>query len=99
LLRTEVSTYISWYRIFKKEHTLRRNIGIVDEVTGGWRKLLNEEHRNLYSSPGIIRLTKSRQTRLRWTGHIRSTSGEERNAYEILVRKPECKRPPRKAKS
>jgi hypothetical protein len=37
-----------------------------DEVTGDWRKLLNEELHNLYSSPTIIRM-KSR--RMRWTGH------------------------------
>jgi hypothetical protein len=39
-----------------------------DEVTGGWRKLLNEELRDLYSSPSIIRIIKSR--RLRWAGHV-----------------------------
>jgi hypothetical protein len=47
-------------------------------VTGGWRKLDNEELHNLYSSPSIIRLIKS--GRMRWTGH-----GEKRNAYRILV--------------
>jgi hypothetical protein len=39
-----------------------------DEVTGGWRKLYNEELRNLYSSPSIIRTVKSR--RMRWAGHV-----------------------------
>jgi hypothetical protein len=39
-----------------------------DEVTGGWRKLHNEELHNLYSSPSIIRMIKSR--RMRWAGHI-----------------------------
>jgi hypothetical protein len=39
-----------------------------DEVTGGWRKLHNEELHNLYSSPNIIRMIKSR--RMRWTGHV-----------------------------
>jgi hypothetical protein len=39
-----------------------------DEVTGGWRKLHNEELRDLYSSPSIIRIIKSR--RLRWAGHV-----------------------------
>jgi hypothetical protein len=38
-----------------------------DEVTGGWRKLHNEELHNLYSSPSIIRMIKSRM--MRWTGH------------------------------
>jgi hypothetical protein len=36
--------------------------------TGGWRKLHNEELHNLYSSPNIIRTTKSR--RKRWAGHV-----------------------------
>jgi hypothetical protein len=39
-----------------------------DEVTGGWRKLHNEELHNMYSSPNIIRMIKSR--RIRWVGHI-----------------------------
>jgi hypothetical protein len=39
-----------------------------DEVTGGWRKLHNEELHNLYSSPSIIRMIKSRK--MRWTGHV-----------------------------
>jgi hypothetical protein len=39
-----------------------------DEVTGGWRKLLNEELHNLYSSPSIIRIMKSR--RMEWAGHV-----------------------------
>jgi hypothetical protein len=48
---------------------LRRTFGPKrDEVTGGWRKLHNEELRDLYSSPSIIRIIKSR--RMRWTGHV-----------------------------
>jgi hypothetical protein len=39
-----------------------------DEVIGGWRKLRNEELHNVYSSPSIIRMIKSR--RVRWTGHV-----------------------------
>jgi hypothetical protein len=38
------------------------------DVTGGWRKLHNEELHNLYSSPSIIRMIKSR--RMRWAGHV-----------------------------
>jgi hypothetical protein len=60
-----------------------------DEVTGGWRKLHNEELRNLYSSPSI-RMFKSR--RMRCAGHV-ARMGEKRNAYIILVGKPEGKRP------
>jgi hypothetical protein len=39
-----------------------------DKVTGGWRKMHNEELHNLYSSPSIIRMIKSR--RMRWAGHV-----------------------------
>jgi hypothetical protein len=39
-----------------------------DEVTGGWTKLHNEELHNLYPSPNIIRMIKSR--RIRWAGHV-----------------------------
>jgi hypothetical protein len=60
------------------------------EVTGGWRKLHNEELHNLYASPSIIRMIKSR--RMRWAGHVASV-GEKRNAYRILVEMPEGKRP------
>jgi hypothetical protein len=59
-------------------------------VTGGWRKLHNEELHNLYSSPSIIRIIMSR--RMRWAGHI-AGMGEKRNAYRILVGMPEGKRP------
>jgi hypothetical protein len=61
-----------------------------DEVTGGWRKLHDEELHNLYSSPSIIRMIKSRG--MRWAGHV-ALMGETRNAYRILVGKPERKRP------
>jgi hypothetical protein len=53
-----------------------------DEETGSWRKLHNEELRNLYSSPSIIRIIKSR--RMRWGGHA-ARIGEKRNANRILV--------------
>jgi hypothetical protein len=57
---------------------------------GGWRKLHNEEHRDLYSSPSIIRIIKSR--RMRWAGHV-ARRGAKRNAYRLLAGKPEGKRP------
>jgi hypothetical protein len=57
-----------------------------DEVRGGWRKLHNEERHNLYSSPSIIREMKLR--RMRSAGHV-ARMGEKRNAYRILVGKPE----------
>jgi hypothetical protein len=61
-----------------------------DGVTGGWRKLHNEELHDLYSSPSIIRIIKSR--RRRWAGHV-ARMGEKRNAYRLLVGKTEGKRP------
>jgi hypothetical protein len=61
-----------------------------DEVTGEWRKLHNEERRDLYSSPSIIRMMKSRS--MRWAGHV-ARIGEKRKAYRLLVGKPEGKRP------
>jgi hypothetical protein len=60
-----------------------------DEMTGGWRKLHYEELHNLYSSPSIIRMIKSRKMRL--AGHV-ARMGEKRNACKILVGKPEGKR-------
>jgi hypothetical protein len=54
-----------------------------------WRKLHNEKFHNLYSSPNIIRMIKSRRMKL--TGKVART-GEKRNAYRILVGKPEGKR-------
>jgi hypothetical protein len=61
-----------------------------DEVTGEWRKLYNEELRDLYSSPSIIRIFKS--CRMRWAGHV-ARMGEKRNAYRLFVGKREGKRP------
>jgi hypothetical protein len=61
-----------------------------DEVTGEWRKLHNEELHDLYASPSIIRIIKSR--RMRWEDHV-ARMREKRNAYRLLVGKPEGKRP------
>jgi hypothetical protein len=61
-----------------------------DGVTGGWKKLHNEELHNLYSSPSIIRIIKWR--RMRWAGHV-ARMGENKNVYRILVGKPEGKSP------
>jgi hypothetical protein len=77
-------------RVFENR-VLRRVSGQKgDKLTGDWRKLHNEELRNVYSSPNIIRMFKS--MRMRWTGHVAQT-GEKRNAYRILVGKPKRKRP------
>jgi hypothetical protein len=89
----------TWSRTLREEHRLtvfenrvlrrifrpRRN-----EVTGDWRKLHNEELHNLYSSPNIISMIKSKG--MRRTGHV-ARMGETRNAYRILVGKPEGNRP------
>jgi hypothetical protein len=70
---------------------LRRIFGLKrDEVTGGWRKLHNEELQNLFSSSNIIRIIKTR--RMRWAGEV-AQMGAKRNAYRILVENPEGKKP------
>jgi hypothetical protein len=56
-------------------------------------KIENEELHNLYSAPNVIWMIKSRK--MRWTGHVASL-GDMINVYEILVGKPEGKRPPRR---
>ena len=61
-----------------------------DEVTGEWRRLHNEELNDLYSSPNIVRVIKSR--RMRWAGHV-ARKGEERGVYRVLVGKPKGRRP------
>jgi len=61
-----------------------------DEVTGEWRGLHNEELNDLYSSPNIVRVIKSR--RMRWAGHV-ARMGAERGVYRVLMGKPEERRP------
>ena len=63
-----------------------------DEVTREWRKLYNAELNDLYSSPIIARVIKSR--RIRWAGNV-ERMGEKRGVYRVLVGKPEGKRPAR----
>jgi hypothetical protein len=76
----------TWSLTLREEHrlrVLRRIFGPkTDEVTRGWRKLHNEELHNLYSSPSIIRMIKSR--RIRWAGLVARM--QEKNSYNILVR-------------
>jgi hypothetical protein len=62
----------------------------LDEVTAGLRKLHDEKLHKLYSSPNIIRMIKPR--RMRWAGNVERMV-VMRNTYEILVGKPEGKRP------
>ena len=61
-----------------------------DEVTGGWRRLHNEELNDLYSSPNMVRVIKSR--RMKWTGHV-ARMGEEKGVYRVLVGKLDGRRP------
>jgi hypothetical protein len=83
--------FVGGYRLLFANRLLRRIFGPRrDEMTGEWRKLHNEELHDLYSSPSIIRMIKSR--RMRWAGHV-ARMGEKRNAYRLLVGKPEGKRP------
>jgi hypothetical protein len=57
---------------------------------GSWRKLHSDELHNLYSSPNIVRVIKSRK--MRWVGHV-ARMGEGRGVYRVLVGRPEGKRP------
>jgi len=89
----------TWSLTFREECRLREFENRVlrglfgrkrDEITGEWRKLSKEELNDLYCSPNIVRVIKSR--RLRWTGHV-ARMEERRGVYRILVGKPEVKRP------
>jgi len=76
-------------RVFENR-VLRRVFGPKrDEVTGEWRKLHNEYLNDLYCSPNIVLVIKSR--RMRWAGHV-ARMGEGRGVYRVLVGKPEGKR-------
>jgi hypothetical protein len=83
----------TWSLTLREEHkvrvfenrVLRRMFGPErDGVRGGWRRLHNEELHNLYSSPSIIRIIKSR--RMRWAGHV-ARMADERNVYRLLIGK------------
>ena len=89
----------TWSLILREEHRLRVFKNKVlskifgakrNEITGEWSKLHNAELHALYSSPNIIRSLKSR--RLRWARHV-ARMEQSRNAYRVLVGKPEGKRP------
>jgi hypothetical protein len=76
-LREEYRLRVFENRVLRRIFEFKRN-----EVTGCWRKLHNEELRNMYSSPSVIRMIQLRS--MRWAGHV-ARIGEKRNAYRILV--------------
>jgi hypothetical protein len=79
-----------WLMVLENR-VLRRIFGPKrDEVTGDWRKLHNEELSDLYSSPNIIRMIKSR--RMRWAGHV-ACVGKRSGVHRVMVGKLERKRP------
>jgi hypothetical protein len=88
----------TWPLTLREKHRLRVSENKVlrifgpkrDEVSEGWRKLHNEELRDFYSSPSIIRMIRSR--RMRWVGHV-ARMGEKTKVYRLLVGKLEGKRP------
>jgi hypothetical protein len=88
----------TWSLTLREEHRLRLYENRVlrrifgpkrDQVKGKSRKLHNKELHDLYSLPSIIRIIKL--SRMRWVGHVEQM-GEKRNAYRLLVGKPEGKK-------
>ena len=77
----------------RKEHGLRvsekKALRKRDCVTGDWRRLHNKELNDLFCSPNVIQMIKSR--RMRWAGHV-TYKGERRGAYRVLLGKPERKK-------
>ena len=74
-----------------ENRVLRRIFGPKrDGVTGQWRKLHNEELNDLYCSPNVVRVIKSR--RMRWEWHVARVE-EGRGEHKVFVGKPEGKRP------
>jgi len=82
-LREERRLRVFENRVLRKIFEPRR-----DEVTGEWRKRHNEELNDLYCSPNILRVIKSK--RMRWEGHV-ARVGERMGAYKVLVGKIEGK--------
>jgi hypothetical protein len=89
----------TWSLTLREEHrlgvfesrVLRRIFGPKrDQATGELRKLHNKGLHDLYSTPSIIRIIKTK--RMRWAGHV-VRMGETRNAYMLLVGKPEGRMP------
>jgi len=85
ILREERRPKVSENRVLRRILVPRR-----EQVTGERRKLHNEELNDLYPSPNIIRVLKSRS--MRWEGHVART-GDWKVVFRVLVGKPEGKRP------
>jgi len=84
-LREESKLRVFGNRVLRRIYRPKR-----DEVTGEWRKLHNEELHDLYCSPSIVRVIKSR--RMRWVGHV-ACMGRRRGVHRVSVGKYERKRP------
>ena len=76
-LRGERRLTVSENRVLRRVFGLKR-----DEVTGEWRKLHNEELNDLYCSPNIVRVIKSR--RMRWAGYVARMGGGERRVQGFV---------------
>jgi hypothetical protein len=86
-----------WLRVFENKVLRRRIFGLKrDEVKGGRRKLHNEELRDVYSSPSIISIIKSR--RMRWAEHVARMGGKEK-CVQIIGGKARGKATTRKNKT
>ena len=101
-INVRLPTYYSWSLALREERRLKVYENRVlrgifgskrDEVTGEWRKLHNEELTDLYCSPNIVRVIKTR--RMRWTGYV-APMGERRGVFKVSVGKSEGKRPLRR---
>jgi hypothetical protein len=84
-----VSHFERGLRVFENR-VFRRIFGPKREEDGSWRKLHNDELHDLYSSPNIVMVIKSR--RMRWAGHV-ERMGEGRGVYRILNGRPKGGRP------
>ena len=71
---------------------LRRIFGPKRDENREWRRIHNEKLHNVYSSPNIARVIKSRTLTIRWTGHV-AIMEEDRSAFNILTGTPAGNRP------